>query len=117
MQNLVIRTYCTQNNLQYLLSATEVVMPESYLMLEKLLAELSFIDGLVCYSLFQLPETDEQRHKVFKKILDADKLIHFAVESLHARNPDDVSRIEDIYCVKKAMGNTLDIETLRVILQ
>ena len=64
IQNLVLRNYCQVNKLQYLLSATEYAMKESSLMLNKLIKELKDIDGLIFYSLFQLPENDTERQKI-----------------------------------------------------
>ena len=47
VQNLVIRDYCKKNNLLYLLSSTEYAMKNCHLMLEQVLEELKFIDGIV----------------------------------------------------------------------
>ena len=56
VQNLVIRDYCSKKNIQYLLSATEYAMENSALMLRQLVKDLQFIDGIVAYSIFQMPE-------------------------------------------------------------
>ena len=56
VQNIVIRDYCEKNNLFYLLSSTEYAKKKSHLMLDKVLNELKNVDGIVAYSLFQLPE-------------------------------------------------------------
>ena len=80
IQNLVIRDYCEKNNLSYLLSSTEYAMKNCHLMLEQVLDELKFIDGIVTYSLFQLPEDQNARAKVYKKILDLKKEIHLEQE-------------------------------------
>ena len=116
VQNLVIRNYCNQNGMELLLSATEVIMPNSYLMLEQLLNELSELDGIVCYSLFQLPINPIKRKQVFNTILDSDKSIHFAVEALSAAEASDVNRLEDIFLVRNALGAALEPEDLRQIL-
>ena len=55
VQNLVIRNYADRNRLTYLLSATEYAMPNCYMMLEKVIKELSGLEGVICYSLFMLP--------------------------------------------------------------
>ena len=41
IQNLVIRDYAARRKLHYLLSATEYTMPDCYLILEQVLAELA----------------------------------------------------------------------------
>ena len=57
VQNLVIRDYCQRNHYKFQLSETEYSFKNSYLILESLVKKLNYnIDGLVFYSLFQLPE-------------------------------------------------------------
>ena len=55
VQNIVIRDYCKNNSLQYLLSSTEYILEDSHLMMQQLMNEINKIDGIVAYSLFQLP--------------------------------------------------------------
>ena len=76
VQNLVIRNYCTQNNLSFLLSSVEVVMPNTYMILETLLKQLSDIEGIVCYSMFQLHHEKKLRMKVYDIILSKSRSIH-----------------------------------------
>jgi len=107
VQNIVIRDYCNKNNLTYLLSSTEYAMKNCHLMLEQVLDELKFIDGIVTYSLFQLPEDQNARAKVYKKILDLKKEIHFSVESLKIARQGDVEKIENIWLVKQSLPGCL----------
>ena len=73
VQNIVIRDYCIKNNYQYLLSSTEYVFKNSSLMLNQVMRELNSIDGIISYSLFQLPESNEKREKILKRILKKKK--------------------------------------------
>jgi sporadic carbohydrate cluster protein (TIGR04323 family) len=102
--------------MKLLLSATEVMMPNSYLMLEQLLDELAELDGIVCYSLFQLPINTIKRRQVFDTVLGLKKTIHFAVEGLRAAGESDVNRLEDIFLVRNTLGATLALEDLRKVL-
>ena len=86
VQNIVIRDYCEKNNLFYLLSSVEYAMEDCHLMLEQVLNEIKLIDGIVVYSLFQLPRNEKLRLKIYKKILNSKKEMHFSVEI----RPDDV---------------------------
>ena len=61
VQNIIIRNYCNQNGLYYLLSSTEYVYDQSDKMLEQVLNEVKKLDGVVLYSLYQLPEDNEKR--------------------------------------------------------
>jgi sporadic carbohydrate cluster protein (TIGR04323 family) len=105
VQNIVIRDYCIRNNLSYLLSSTEYASEKSHLMLEQVLNELKFIDGIVAYSLFQLPEDKKLRLEIYNKILDFKKEMHFSVEGLKITSQEDVEKIENIWLVKQSLPN------------
>ena len=101
IQNIIIRDYCTKNNYKYVLSATEYAFEESFFMLNNVLEEINKYDGIVAYSLFQLPSDIYDRNKIFKKILSKNKQIHFANESMSILKLDDALLINDIWEVKK----------------
>ena len=103
VQNLVLRDYCNQRGLHYLLSATEYVYPSCYLMLEQVLDELPKIQGIVAYSLFMLPRSRERRAGVFARVLQSGGAMHFAVEALSCTTAADVQRLEDIFRVQYAV--------------
>tara|TARA_B100000989_G_C19503816_1_gene455525 strand:+ start:732 stop:1127 length:396 start_codon:yes stop_codon:yes gene_type:complete len=107
IQNLVLRNYCQVNKLHYLLSATEYAMKESSLMLNKLIKELKDIDGLIFYSLFQLPENNLERQKIYRTIINLKKEIHFVVEDMKLKNKNDIKDIEQIILIKKTLPFTL----------
>jgi sporadic carbohydrate cluster protein (TIGR04323 family) len=106
VQNLVIRDYCERNKLQFLLSATEYAMPHSHLILAQVIDELEQIDGLVSYSLFQLPETPSQRHKVYDQAIvqRSGKTLHFAVEGLRVSTVADCERIETLWQIRQTLA-------------
>ena len=103
VQNIVIRDYCSKKNIQYLLSATEYAMENSALMLRQLVKDLPSTDGIVAYSIFQMPEDDVERQSIFSNILKCKKEIHFAVEGLSLFDSDSYSNIESIWQVKKTL--------------
>ena len=103
VQNIVIRDYCSKKDIHYLLSATEYAMGNSNLVLRQLINDLPSIDGIVAYSIFQMPEDNSERQSIFSKIISLNKEIHFAVEGLSLYDNDSLNRIEDIWQVKKTM--------------
>jgi sporadic carbohydrate cluster protein (TIGR04323 family) len=105
VQNLVIRDYCTKNGIQYLLSATEYAMQGSYMIHEQLMSELSSLDGVVAYSLYQLPENASDRKKIYQSIIKCKKIYHFALESLSMCNKPECERIEILWRVKQTLPN------------
>lgn len=103
VQNIVIRDYCDKKNLQYLLSASEYAMEKCHLILTLLLEELPQLDGIAAYSLFQLPEKQEEREFIYSSVLSLGKTLHFCVEGLSMSNEAEKSRIENIWLVKQAL--------------
>ena len=105
VQNIVIRDYCSKKDIQYLLSATEYAMKNSSLMLRQLVKDLPSIDGIVAYSIFQMPEDDDERQSIFNSVLSSKKEMHFAVEGLSLYDNESHSHIENIWQVKKTLPN------------
>lgn len=103
VQNIIIRDYCSKKGIQHLLSATEYSMENSSLILKQLINDLSSVEGVVAYSLFQMPEDNFERQSIFDKIISLNKEMHFAVEGLSLYNNDSLNRIEDIWKVKKTI--------------
>ena len=103
VQNIVIRDYCLKKNILYLLSSTEYAMENSALMLRQLVKDLPDIDGIVAYSIFQMPEDDYERQSIFNSILAIKKEIHFAVEALSLYDYESYNHIENIWKVKKTL--------------
>ncbi|MDC1418084.1 sporadic carbohydrate cluster protein, LIC12192 family [Candidatus Thioglobus sp.] len=112
VQNIIIRDYCSKKGIQYLLSATEYAMENSALTLRQLVKDLSSIDGIVAYSVFQMPEDDIDRHSIFNKVLLLKKEIHFAVEGLSIYDNDSYNHIENIWKVKKTLPHCESLEIL-----
>ena len=73
IQNTILRDYCRNNNYEFFLSVVEYSMQNSFLMLESLVHQLNNYDGILAYSLFQLPEKESERKKIIKKIVNIKK--------------------------------------------
>ena len=81
VQNIVIRDFCQKRNLNFLLSASEYSMPNSFHILKDLTNNMSGLYGIVAYSLFQMPYNDDERKKIFKKVLEKNKKIFLRVKT------------------------------------
>ncbi len=107
IQNIVIRNYCSKNSFNYLLSETEYSMNGSYLILKNLINSISSINGIIAYSLFQLPENDNLRKKLVLKILKKRKSLHFAVEQISINNFEEWQKADEIWKIKKTLPKCL----------
>lgn len=99
VQNLVVRDYARRNGLSYKLSATEYAMPSCYMMLNSVLDELPSLEGIVCYSIFMLPQRAARRSEIYARVLDAGCALHAALEGLAIAAPEDADRVEDLFLV------------------
>ena len=100
IQNIVIRDYCLKNNITFLMSATEYAFEGSLYILAELIDNLRNYDGLVFYSLFQLPVKKSVRHEIYKSIVKKNKQIHFVVENLSCSSKNDIENIEKLFLLK-----------------
>ena len=114
VQNIVIRDYCSKQGIQYLLSATEYAMENSALTLRQLVKDLPSIDGIVAYSIFQMPEDDDERQSIFNSVLSLKKEIHFAVEGLSLYDNETYNHIENIWKVKKTLLHCNSLEIMQI---
>lgn len=107
IQNIVIRDYCSKKNIQFLLSSVEYAMQNSSIIFQQLLNELRVIDGIVAYSMFQLPDSEKIREITYQKVIKDNKEIHFAVENLSIKENEDIIKIENILKTKKYLKHSL----------
>ena len=107
IQNVVLRDYCRNRNMEYLLSATEYAMPESFMLLYQTLDELDELEGIVAYSLFLLPEQQELRDDIYRRVIKTGRSLHFAVEGLVLKDEASSERIEQIWRVAQVLPRCL----------
>jgi sporadic carbohydrate cluster protein (TIGR04323 family) len=100
VQNLFIRDFCNKKNFQYLLSATEYAMKNCSMVLAQAINDTKKIDGIVAYSIFQLPSEKQKRIKYLQKIINLKKIFYGALEDFKVSNDRDLEQIEEIWDIK-----------------
>lgn len=105
IQNIILRDYCKKNSYQFELSNTEYSSTNNSRILMNIITNLKNVDGLIFYSLFQLPISLSERIKVYKKLINSKKEIHFALENIKSQKKKDFNYIEKIYLLKIADFN------------
>lgn len=103
VQNLVIRDFCKNNNFLYLLSSVEYKMKKSFFILDDIINELPRINGVVMYSMFQLPLNDVDRKKIYNKILLKKKYLCFALENIIIKNLHESLNFDKIFKLNKLL--------------
>ena len=114
VQNIVIKDFCQKNGFNFLLSVTEYSMKNSFYILNQLLNNLKGLNGIVAYSVFQMPYDDKKRESLFKKVLRKKKEIFFACENLKISNNTDIKRIKKIWSIKKVSEKSLKVKDLKI---
>lgn len=101
VQNLVIRNYAQSRGVLYLLSATEYSMRDCDMILRGVLEELADLGGIIFYSTHLLSESPSRRKTLFDTVLKLGKELHFALEEIVIRKPEDIQMVEDIIMTRK----------------
>ena len=107
IQNLVIREKKKKNNLLYNLSASEYSMSNSHKILDQIIEELKNLDGIVAYSIFQLPNNNKKRYTVLNHVKKKKKIFFFALENIILINQEDLEKIENMWLIKKTLPDCL----------
>ena len=116
IQQQVIRNYCAQNDLEFLLSGTEYCMGGA-MILDAMLEE--DIDGIVAYSIFLLPEGYAMQRNMLERCKGASKDMHFAAEGVKASGDDlapllDMLQVMEVISRNKAMEQLWQMRTNRI---
>lgn len=103
VQQLVIRDYCARRGMRFLLSATEYCMQGSTLMLDAVLAEIDHLEGIVMYSLYQMPTDAGKRNALYEALFSHGASVHCAAEGIAITNWEEAKAIEDVWQVAGAL--------------
>ena len=88
IQNQVIKLYCDSNNLKFILSRAEYWINGSTQC--QLWAALNEeFKNIVYYSLWQLPNRQDERHKIYQHCIKNNIVLHFATERMHVESRQD----------------------------
>jgi len=103
IQNLVIRNFCKNNKYLYLLSAAEYAMENSDAVLKSIINGSEGINGIVAYSLYQLPNDMKIRTIILKKIISKKMFFVSACEQTFVKNNDDIDNINKLWQIKEIL--------------
>jgi len=112
IQNLVIREFCKNKGYDYSLSAVEYKMNNSSLILKDLVNTLKNYDGIVGYSIFQLPKNIRLRQEIVENVLRKKKFFAFAVEDILVSNKNDQRELEKFWSIKLTLNKCYKYESI-----
>ena len=107
VQNIILRDYCVRKNHELLLAVVEYAMPNSYLIMESLVNQPGIEDGILMYSITQLPIRPFQRETLYHRIIESGRSLHFAVEGMSITQKCDVVAVEQCLLVKATLDKCI----------
>jgi len=110
VQNIVLRDFARRKDVRLLLSASEYALENSDLVLQTVVQNLGDADGIMMYSVFQLPADRKARFGIWNDVVGRNKEIMFAVEDLFVSNQDDVAHIELIWGIRQALQSEVTVK-------
>ncbi len=78
-------------------------MPGMYLILEQVLQDHKNIDGIIFYSLFQLPEERQARQQIPATAVSSWIDLHFAVESMSVSSEHEAMIVDQVFSIQEAL--------------
>jgi|TARA_B110000259_G_C13912428_1_gene361445 sporadic carbohydrate cluster protein (TIGR04323 family) len=103
VQNLLLRDYCKRKKYNFHLSSVEYCIENSFMHLNNLVNNLEKYDGIIAYSLFQLPKDPNVRKKLLIKIVNNKKTFHCAIENIIIKDTSTIEKINDIWSIKQTI--------------
>jgi len=106
IQNMTIRNVCERYNVKYELSAVEYIFNDSYIMLQNIIdRSLKKNDGIIFYSIFQLPDEHKKRNIFLNQIIKKKKRVIFSNEKLLIQSKIDLILVNDYIYLSKEIKN------------
>tara|TARA_Y100000768_G_C23379830_1_gene407970 strand:+ start:80 stop:493 length:414 start_codon:yes stop_codon:yes gene_type:complete len=104
LQNLKIRDYANSKNLGFKLSITEHKSKNGFFALNDLMEKINKLDGIIFFSIYQLPEKKILRKKYLEYFIKKKKKIFFAFEDLELKTIEDINEIEMIFFISRKVA-------------
>lgn len=99
IQDLVVRKYAGGKGLNSLPSVMERTARPPFPVLEEVLSGLSAGNGIILYTMFLLPHSADERHAIYRRVLDAGGKLHAAVEGFVLESESDIERWENVLVI------------------
>lgn len=101
VQSLALRDYCARKKFVYVLPGNENSFPQSYLVLEGMVSDLSAYEGIVMCSMFMLPQRAARRRAMLQRVLGQDCTVHLVIEDFVVTSTADIDRLEETLVIDR----------------
>lgn len=104
LQSASIRRYCEDRGFRFNHHVVENLTPESFLVLERVVAEADLYDGIAMCSIGMLPNKQEYRDSLLRRCVAADVSVHFIFEQYVVRTQSDIDELDDLISMTRLLA-------------
>ena len=94
----------SQKKLNIKLSITEYKMNKSYFALNSLKNEANKLNGVIFFSIYQLPIEKKIKKLFLNFFIKKKKKLFFALEDIQIKNQSDINEVELIFFITKSVN-------------
>ena len=83
-------------------------MKKTFFALNSLKNELNSLNGIIFFSIYQLPEDKKKRNEFLKLFIKKKRVIYFALEDISVKTIKEIKEIDMIYFLTKNSAKPKD---------
>lgn len=106
LQSASIRRYCEDRKYVFNHHVVENLTPESFLVLERVVAEAHLYDGVAMCSIGMLPRNVEHRTSLLQRCVDAEVSVHFIFEQYVVQMAADIAELNDLMSMVQVLASS-----------
>ena len=103
VQNLILRNFAKENNIELQLSGTEWNIEKSFLMLRSIISEKN--NGILLFSIFQIYKNSSFFYDIVRKIIKKKKIIVFALENISISSEKELQNLSKIFKITEVTSS------------
>lgn len=106
LQSASIRRYCEDHKFVFNHHVVENLTPETFLVLERVVAEAHLYDGIAMCSIGMLPSEMAYRTSLLQRCIDAEVSVHFIFEQYVVRTTKDLAELNDLLSLVQVLASS-----------
>ena len=106
LQSASIRRYCEDRKYVFNHHVVENLTPESFLVLERVVAEANLYDGIAMCSIGMLPKDEAHRTSLLQRCIEANVSVHFIFEQYVVQTSSDIAELNDLMSMVQVLASS-----------
>jgi len=106
LRSASIRRYCEDRKYVFNHHVVENLTPESFLVLERVVAEANLYDGIAMCSIGMLPKDEAHRTSLLQRCIEANVSVHFIFEQYVVQTSSDIAELNDLMSMVQVLASS-----------